>query len=403
MKRAMWLAVVAMAGTFGTPQAFAAEPHGVFGAWDLTLETRGGARPSWVKLFKEQGETVAEFVGTGGGKNRAKDVKVDGNKFEWTMGTSTYRATLANGKLTGHISRARSDRQTPFTGERVIRRTNVTGTWNAEIEIGNRTLERVLKLKQDGDTVSGTYGGSEFPDRKLKKGAVHHGRLTYTIDIVTGGGQEFTVNYDVKVSGDRFAGTATVEDADRESSITGTRQRKWGEPIKLFDGHDLSKWGFQKVGAENQWKVVDGVMVNASKGWNIVSKQKFTNYKLKIDVKVPEHGNSGIYINGRYEVQVADTYGRGVSKGGMGAIYGRAVPTANPSKPANEWQTFEITFVDYYATVVLNGTTIVDNVLIEGITGGALDSHEAKPGPIMLQGDHGHIEYRNIVVTPLVR
>ena len=401
MKRAMWFAVVAVAGTFGIPQAFAADPHGVYGAWDLTLETRRGARPSWVKLFKEQGEIVAEFVGTGGGKNRAKDVKVDGNKFEWTLGRDTYHATLVHGKLTGHL--VRGDRRTPFTGERVIRRTNVAGTWNVEIELGNRTLERVLKLEQDGNKVAGTYGGSEFPDRKLKNGTVNHGRLTYSIDIETRDGQEFTVNYDVKVSGDRFTGTATVVDADRESNIKATRQRKWGEPIKLFDGRDLSNWGFQKVRGENQWKVVDGVMVNESRGWNIVSKQKFMNYKLKIDVKVPEHGNSGIYLNGRYEVQVADTYGRGVSKGGMGAIYGRAVPTANPSKPANEWQTFEITFVDYYATVVLNGTTIVDNVLIEGITGGALDSHESEPGPIMLQGDHGHIEYRNVVVTPLIR
>ena len=401
MKNAMWFVVVAVAGTFGIPQAFAADPHGVYGAWDLTLETRGGDRPSWVKLFKEQGETVAEFVGTGGGKNRAKDVKVDGNKFEWTMGKATYHATLANGKLTGHL--VRGDRRTPFTGQRVIRRTNVTGTWNVEIELGDRTLERVLKLKQDGDKITGTYGGSEFSERTLKKGVVHHGRLTYSIDIETRDGQEFTVNYDVKVSGDRFTGTATVADADWESNIKATRQRSWGEPIKLFDGRDLSNWGFQKVGDENQWKVVDGVMVNESRGWNIVSKQKFTNYKLKIDVKVPERGNSGIYLNGRYEVQVADTYGRGVSKGGMGAIYGRAVPTANPSKPANEWQTFEITFVDYYATVVLNGTTIVDNVLIEGITGGALDSHESEPGPIMLQGDHGHIEYRNVVVTPLIR
>jgi hypothetical protein len=79
------------------------------------------------------------------------------------------------------------------------------------------------------------------------------------------------------------------------------------------------------------------------------------------------------------------------------------VPTANPSKPADQWQTFEIIFVDYWATVLLNGTTIVDNVLIEGITGGALDSHEAEPGPIMLQGDHGPIAYRNIVVTTLAQ
>lgn len=84
----------------------------MYGAWDLTLETERGARPSWVKLFKEQEVAIAEFVGTGGGKNRASDVKVDGNTFQWTMGQTTYHATLAEGKLSGHL--LRGDRRTPF-------------------------------------------------------------------------------------------------------------------------------------------------------------------------------------------------------------------------------------------------------------------------------------------------
>ncbi len=401
MKREVWLAVVVGAWLLGTPPAFAHEPTGVYGAWDLTLETRGGERPSWVKLFKEQDVIVAEFVGTGGGKNRAKEVKVEGNTFEWTMGRATYHATLADGKLTGHL--VRGDRRTPFTGERVMRPTNLTGTWDVAIDIGDRSLERTLKLDQKGHEITGSYGGGQFPERELSEVALDHGRLTYSIEIETGGGQQLKINYDVTVQGDRFAGTVAVEGTDREGEVKATRRREWGEPIELFAGHDLSNWDFQRVGGENQWKVVDGVMFNETGGWNIFTKQKSKDYKLRIDVKVPPRGNSGIYLNGRYEIQVADSYGRGVSKGGMGAIYGRAVPTANPSKPADEWQTFEITFVDYWATVVLNGTTIVDNVLIDGITGGALDSHESEPGPIMLQGDHGHIEYRNIVLTPLAR
>jgi len=399
MKLEMWLAVLVGAFVIGAPQAVAHDPTGVYGAWDLTLETQHGERPSWVKLFKEQDVTVAEFVGTGGGKNRAKEVKVEGNTFEWTMGRATYHAKLANGKLTGHL--IRGDRRTPFTGERMMRTTNLTGTWDVAIDIGDRSMERTLKLDQKGHGITGTYGGGQFPERKLSQVSLNHGRLTYSIEIETGGGQQLKINYDVKVQGDRFAGTVAVDGADLEGEIKATRRREWSEPIELFAGNDLSKWDFQRVGGENQWKVVDGVMVNATGGWNIFTKQKFKDYKLRIEVKVPPRGNSGIYLNGRYEIQVADSYGRGVSKGGMGAIYGRAVPTANPSKPADEWQTFEITFVDYWATVVLNGTTIVDNILIEGITGGALDSHESEAGSIMLQGDHGHIEYRNIVLTPL--
>ena len=300
--------------------------------------------------------------------------------------------------LTGHL--VRGDRRTPFTGERVMRPTNLTGTWDVAINIGDRSMERTLKLDQKGHEITGLYGGGQLSERKMNEVKLDHGRLTFSIEIEIGG-QQLKINYDVKVQGDRFAGTVAVEGADLEGEIKATRRREWSKPIELFAGNDLSNWDFQRVGGENQWKVVDGVMVNATGGWNIFTKQKFKDYKLRIDVKVPPSGNSGIYLSGRYEIQVADSYGRGVNKGGMGAIYGRAVPTANPSKPADEWQTFEITFVDYWATVVLNGTTIVDNVLIGGITGGALDSHESETGSIMLQGDHGHIEYRNVVLTPL--
>jgi hypothetical protein len=400
MKREVWFAVALGAVVIGIPSAVAQEKKltGVYGAWDLTLETPNGERPSWVKLFMEEGVPVAEFVGTGGGKNRATGVKVDGGTFQWTMGQATYHATLADGKLAGHF--VDGDRRTPLTGARVMRPTNVSGTWDVLVDMGDRSLERTLKLDQKDNEITGLYSGGQLSERKLSGVTLDHGRLTYSIEVEIGG-QQRQINYDVEVQGDRFAGTVAIQGTDRKGEVKATRRREWGAPIELFVGHDLSNWDFQRVGGENQWKVVDGVMVNETRGWNIFTKQKFKDYRLRVDVRVPPGGNSGIYLNGRYEIQVADSYDRGVSKGGMGAIYGRAVPTANPSRPANEWQTFEITFVDYWATVVLNDTTIVDNVLIEGITGGALDSHESEPGPIMLQGDHGHIEFRNIVLTPL--
>jgi hypothetical protein len=276
----------------------------------------------------------------------------------------------------------------------------VSGTWDVEVDAGQRTMQRLLKLEQQGNQITGSYGGGQISERELTKAALEHGRLTFSVDLQTNDGRQFTVDYEVIVRGDRLAGTLAVRDSEWQGEIHATRRRQWNDPIQLI-ADDLSNWEFQEVGGENQWKVIDGVLVNEDRGWNLVSKQKFKDYKLRVDVKVPPRGNSGIYLNGRYEVQVADSHGQDVSEGGMGAIYGRAVPTANPSKPAGEWQTFEITFVDYWATVVLNGTKIVDNVLIEGITGGALDSHESEPGPIMLQGDHGPIEYRNIVLTTL--
>jgi hypothetical protein len=378
-------------------EVYAHEPTGVYGAWDLTLKTQGGPRPSWVKLLVEDNVAIAEFVGTGGGKSRAQGVKVDGDTFQWTIGRATYHAALNDGKLTGHL--VQGDQHTEFTGERVIRPTNVQGIWDVQIDIGDSTMQRVVKLDQNGDQISGNASGGQVPERQLVDAKLDHGRLTFAIEFSIDD-RKFTADYDVNVRGDLWAGTVAVRDTDWRGNVKATRRRTWKEPIQLIRG-DLSNWDFQQAGGENQWTIVDGVLFNEGRGWNIFSRDKFKDYKLQIDVRVPPRGNSGIYLCGRYEVQVADSYGRNVSRGGMGAIYGRAVPTANPSKPADEWQTFEITFVDYWATVVLNGTTIVDNVLIEGITGGALDSLESQPGPIMLQGDHGPIQYRNILVTPL--
>jgi hypothetical protein len=145
------------------------------------------------------------------------------------------------------------------------------------------------------------------------------------------------------------------------------------------------------------------VLDNPRFGANIRTKAAFKDFKLHIEAKVPKEGNSGVYLRGRYEVQVADSYNRKPSPTGMGGIFGRITPTNNPSKPAGEWQTLDITFIGYHVTVALNGERIIDNQEIEGITGGAIDSKETKPGPIYLQGNHSPIAYRNIVLAPLVK
>ena len=375
---------------------------GIYGAWDLTVGRGDNTIPSWVKLHKDGGETVVDFVGRVGGQNRATDVKVDANRFQWKRGNETYHATLTGHSLEGYV--VDLDGRRPFVGERVVRAIDVRGMWDITVETTDQTYRHVLTFAPGDSRLTGTYKREDRAARKLTSAKRTGDRVTFTIDYETNDGDVVEVRFDVKVRGDRFAGGVEVVDGDFEADVTGVRRRRWGRPIRLFNGKDLSNWDFQKVSnGENRWKVIDGEMVNSRPGWNAFTKQKFKDYKLRVDVKVPPRGNSGIYLNGRYEVQVNDSYGRGISKSGMGAIYTRAVPTANPAKPANEWQTFEITFVDYYATVVLNGRKIIDNVLIEGITGGALDSHESQPGPILLQGDHSQITYRNIVLTPLLR
>jgi len=100
-------------------------------------------------------------------------------------------------------------------------------------------------------------------------------------------------------------------------------------------------------------------------------------------------------------VQVSDDYGKEAQPIRFGAIYGFITPNEMAAKPAGQWQTYDITLIGNRVTVVANGKAIIVDQVIPGITGGALDSNEGSPGPLMLQGDHGPIEYRNIVLTPV--
>ena len=151
---------------------------------------------------------------------------------------------------------------------------------------------------------------------------------------------------------------------------------------------------------ENQWVVENGVLRSPKSGSNLVSEQKFTDFKLHIEFRCPKGSNSGVYLRGRYEVQIEDNFGRQPEKHLMGSIYGFLTPSEMAAKEAGEWQSYDITLIGRRVNVVANGKTIICNQEIPGITGGALDSREGEPGPIYLQGDHGPIEYRNIIITP---
>jgi hypothetical protein len=187
---------------------------------------------------------------------------------------------------------------------------------------------------------------------------------------------------------------------------------KFGDPIKLFNDTDLSGWKLTDENQVNGWSVKDGILRNdpvqeegkPHKNYgNLRTEKEFEDFQLNIEARVPKNGNSGIYLRGIYECQVADTYGHAVDSHNMGAIYSRLTPTEAAEKPPGEWQTVQITLCDRHATVILNGKKIIDNQPLLGCTGGALWSDEFKPGPIYLQGDHAGIEYRNIVLRPVLR
>jgi 3-keto-disaccharide hydrolase len=151
---------------------------------------------------------------------------------------------------------------------------------------------------------------------------------------------------------------------------------------------------------ESQWRLTDGVLANIKAGANLVTRQRFNDFRLHLEFRCPKDSNSGVYLRGRYEVQIEDSAGLEPASGVLGAVYGFLPPNEDAARKPGEWQTFDITLVGRLVTVVLNGKTIICSQEIPGITGGALDSDEGAPGPLMLQGDHGPVEFRNIILTP---
>ncbi len=186
---------------------------------------------------------------------------------------------------------------------------------------------------------------------------------------------------------------------------------KYGGPIKLL-GNDLTGWRLLEPKAKNGWRVEKGVLINdpvQKPGQphihygNLRTDAEFEDFNLKLKVNVPEGSNSGIYLRGIYEVQVMDSYGKPLDSHNMGALYSRITPSMSAEKKAGKWQDMDITLCDRHLTVILNGKKIIDNQPVDGVTGGAMTSDEFRPGPIYLQGDHGKVMYKDIVLTPIIR
>ncbi len=178
---------------------------------------------------------------------------------------------------------------------------------------------------------------------------------------------------------------------------------KKGDPVVLFDGHDLSGW--QTVGSVRTlgWTVKDGILTNGIGNANLVSEKKFMNFALEVDFRLGWRANSGIALRGRYEVELADDVERPLSNRSSGAILERIVPSVNAARPAGDWQTLSARLVGRQVSLVLNGIRVIDRQSIEGPTDIALDTNEGEPGPILLQGDRGAVAFRKIVVYPLVK
>lgn len=178
---------------------------------------------------------------------------------------------------------------------------------------------------------------------------------------------------------------------------------KAAEWTAIFNGKDLTGWRNARVpNAENKWSVEDGAMTNSEHGNDIATEKSYQDFEISIEYKTVPGGNSGVYLRGRMEIQVLDSFGKDpVTKQDNGAIYDQFKPRVNASKPAGEWNLLEASIVGNEISATLNGQVIHDHQKFIRVTGGALPGKATGPGPLLLQGDHGKVWYRNIKIREL--
>jgi hypothetical protein len=205
-------------------------------------------------------------------------------------------------------------------------------------------------------------------------------------------------------------------------------------PVEPFNGKDLTGWELKNpkkshwdvkkiihINAENRWvaaargNVPDAMVNTEGAGSDIYTAEKFGDIRLELEFMVPKGSNSGIYLMGEYEVQILDSFGKPddkLSQSDLGALYSAAKPPKNAAKKPGEWQKFVIDFQApkfegnkkvanaKIINVTLNDVVLHENVEMKQHTPGGLSGKEAATGPLMFQGDHGPVAFRNIRITP---
>jgi hypothetical protein len=281
-----------------------------------------------------------------------------------------------------------------FAGRWDLTIKTATATYPSWIEVVDKDGALAVRLQPRGGSVR------QVDEIKLQ------GTLL-TLVISAAAEDRPAITWELNVKGDAITGTVK-RGQETQGQIDGVRApelknaapKAWTAPEPLFNGKDLSGWAPGSP-AENHWVARAGELVNEQAGSNLRTIRKFDDFKLHLEFNCPEGGNSGVYLRGRYQVQI-EYAGEGLNdkKRGMGAIYGYLEPTHDSPGKSGGWEALDVTLVGRWVTIVRNGVTIIDNQEIAGITGGALDSHEETPGPFNLQGSHvSGMKFRNIRVS----
>ena len=281
---------------------------------------------------------------------------------------------------------------------------SLEGRWDMVITKSGKELPSWLEVRHSGNhTLVGRFvyaGGSARPVSEVK---FKEGKFSFSIPPQWEP-ETNNLEFEGTFLGDSLKGTMLYTDgktynwvASRAPSLRHEKNPVWGKSVSLFNGTDLKGW---HATGENQWIVESGILKSPKSGSNLVTDNTFMDFKLHVEFRYPKGSNSGVYLRGRYEVQIADSKGLEPDDGQFGGIYGFLPPNEMVAKDPGEWQSYDITLIGRMVTVVANGITVISNQVIPGITGGAIDSKEGEAGPFLIQGDHGPIEFRNIIVIP---
>ncbi|MBN1419821.1 MAG: DUF1080 domain-containing protein [Planctomycetes bacterium] len=373
------------------------------GRWDIRIFETGDDNPtfasSWWKVERGDDGLRGAMVWRWGSVTDVARAEIAGGEVRLTRREgnrdAVYRAKLVGGELLGFVDQGRG-RVQYFVGRRAPEMAGVAGKWKLIMAGGTEWDAAYLILDEKDGKLTGRGIDPEGQNYPVVRAALDGAKLTVGVRAPDSGA---VLRGEGQVRGDRMAVKVTLPEGDA-IEFAGQRERAWGEPVVLFDGKSLAGWKARDAAKKFGWKVEDGAMVNSPPDVDIVSEKRFRDFRLHIEFNVDPGANSGVYLRGRYEMQILDDHGKGVESHGNGAVYSRIVPKKNASKPAGEWQAADVTLIGRWLTVVMNGETIIDNEYLDGITGGALDPWEGEPGPILLQGDHGRVRYRNITIAP---
>jgi hypothetical protein len=262
-----------------------------------------------------------------------------------------------------------------------------------------------VRLRTEGELM-GRFVGRVGSVRYVSDISFAAGRLTFNVPAQYENGVD-ELRFDSALSDERMAGTARIENGatvrftgERAPLLARGTAREWEEAKPLLNGRDLTGWTPRSGEHAGCWRLQGGVLAATPPCVDLMTTATFVDFRLHAEFRFPQGSNSGVYLRGRYEVQIQDDAAKALDPLRIGAVYGFLAPTAAVALGAGQWQTLDVELVGRRVTVTLNATTIIDDQEIPGITGGALDSAENLPGPIMLQGDHGAIEFRNRTIAP---